>query len=76
MLVFSKPVAIFAVKQLAAVDYTVANKVTEDVSRIVEWGYENDLNWIPPLAVNALRTFDDLGSVLISLVLFIVRHTP
>lgn len=72
---FSRPLAMMAVQQLATVDYTVANRVTEDVSQLVSWAYAHDLPWIPPLAIDALQRFDDIGSTLIALVLWIVHHT-
>lgn len=75
MLVFSRSFAIFSVNKLAAVDYTVANRVTEDVSHIVKWSYDNNLPWIPPIAVNTLHTFDDFGSILIGIVIWIINHT-
>ena len=75
MLVFPRPLAIFAVKQLAAVDYTVANRVTEDVSLLVDWSYKHDAAWIPPMAMNLLQTFDAAGSFLIALVVWIVSNT-
>lgn len=72
---FSPKVAVFAVNQLAAVDYTVANRVTEDISKVVVWAYDNHVEWVPPFAMKILQTFDDLGSVLISVVVWIVLHT-
>jgi|TARA_E500000178_G_scaffold355112_1_gene426534 hypothetical protein len=75
MFVVSRPLAIYAVKKLATVDYTVANRVTEDVAEVVQWAYNHDLPWIPPIAMDLLHTFDDLGSMLIMLVMWLVHHT-
>lgn len=72
---FSRPVAIMAVKQLATVDYTVANKVTDGVFEVVRASYEANLPSVAVFAMHALQAFDDVGSHLISLVLFIVAHT-
>jgi hypothetical protein len=75
MLIISRPLTIYAVKKLATVDYTVANRVTEDVAQVVQWAYNNDLPWIPPIAMDTLHTFDDLGSMLIMFVMWLVHHT-
>ena len=72
---FPRPFAQFAVHQLAAVDYTVANRVTDDVATLVDWAYSHDAAWMPPIAIQLLHSFDDLGSVLILLVAWIVNHT-
>ena len=68
-------VAKFAVSQLAYVDYSVANRVTETVSDIVHFAYDHDAPFIATQAVELLKVFDDLGSVLIGLVIWIVQHT-
>ena len=72
----ARPVAKFAVSQLAYVDYSVANRVTETVSDIVNFAYDHNAPWIATNAVELLRVFDDLGSLLIILVIWIVNHTP
>ena len=72
---FSRPIAIFAVKQLSNIDYTIANRVTEDVSQVVEWAYSNDLPWLATRSVELLRSFDNIGSLFISIVIWILQHT-
>lgn len=72
----ARPVAKLAVSQLAYVDYSVANRVTETVADIVHFAYDHDAPWIATSAVELLKMFDDLGSMLISLVIWIVQHTP
>ena len=68
-------VAIKAVEQLATVDYTIANRVTEDVSHLVAWSYQHDMPWIAQNAMTLLQTFDNFGSFLITIVVWIVMHT-
>ena len=74
-LVFPRPFAEFAVKQLSAVDYNVANRVTEGVADIVQFSYAHDVPWIAQTSVQLLQSFDDFGSTLIALVVWIVQHT-
>lgn len=76
LLTFPRQVASFAVQQLANVDYTVANRVTEDIASVVSWAYEVDQPWIARLSVDLLHRFDDIGSILIVIVAWIVHHTP
>jgi len=65
----------FAVDRLAEVDYTVANRVTEDVARLVHVVYDNDLpRPLVPLLLHALEAFDQLGSVLIAIVVWMADH--
>ena len=66
----------FAVHQLATVDYTVANRVTEDVSTILDWSYAHDRPELATFAVDLLQNFDFLGSVLIAITVWLVHHTP
>lgn len=73
---FSRPVAEFAVQQLSNVDYNVANRVTEGVAEVVRYSYAHDLPWLAQTSVMLLQTFDDFGSTLIALVVWIVQHTP
>lgn len=75
MFVISRAISTFAVKQLATVDYAIANRVTEDVAEIVNWAYVHDAPWIATYAVTMLQTFDDIGSLLISFVVWLVVHT-
>jgi hypothetical protein len=76
MLPVARSVAAFAVDQLAVVDYTVANRVTEDVASVVHWAYAHDVPFPAQHAVSLLATLDAFGSTLISLVLWLVCHTP
>lgn len=66
----------FAVDRLAEVDYNVAHRVAETVAKTVHVAYENDIPWMAVMAVDTLRRFDDLGSILIALVQWLVLHTP
>ena len=72
----ARTVAAFAVDQLAVVDYTIANRVTEDVASVVHWAYAHDAPLLAQQAVSLLATLDSLGSALISLVVWLVCHTP
>lgn len=73
--VVPRAVTIFAMKQLANVDYSVATRVSEDVSRIVTWSYQNDQPWLAQSSIELLQYLDTLGSFLITIVVFIVHHT-
>lgn len=67
----------WAVDRLATVDYTVANRVTEDVSYAVHFVYDNNLpHALVPLLLRSLQTFDDIGSVLIAFVVWLSQHSP
>ena len=68
-------VANAAVQQLSLVDYTIANRVTEDVSTIVSFAYAHDLPALASASVSLLQVFDDFGSCLIAIVVWIVHHT-
>lgn len=70
-----RPVAIFAVNKLAEVDYNIATKVSETVSELVNYSYSHDQIWISHFAINFLQTLDNLGSLLISFVVWIVCNT-
>lgn len=66
----------FAVDRLAQVDYTVANRVTEDVARVVHFVYDHHLpDSIVPVVVHSLQFFDNFGSVLIALVVWLSEHS-
>lgn len=71
-----RSLSILATQQLANVDYTVANRVTEDVSNTVAWAYAHDVPWLATTSVKLLQFFDGLGGVLICLVVWLVDHTP
>lgn len=70
-----RAVATFAAHQLATVDYTIANRVTDDVAHLVSWAYAHDLPWVARDAVHLLQTFDLLGGALIALAVWLVDHT-
>lgn len=66
----------WAVDRLATVDYTVANRVTEDVSDAVHFVYDHNLpHALVPLLVQSLQMFDDIGSVLIAFVVWLSQHS-
>lgn len=66
----------WAVGRLAAVDYTIANRVTEDVSHAVNFVYDHHLpRALVPLLIHTLQVFDDLGSVLIAIVVWMSEHS-
>ena len=67
-----RPVASAAVRALAEVDYTVANRVTDAVAHVVPWSYAHHVPFIGVMAVELLRRLDDAGSVLISLAAWLV----
>lgn len=73
---FPRWMATSAVQQLAHVDYTVANRVSEDVATIVSWAYAHDAPWLALAAMDVLQRFDDIGSLLIAVVVWVVAHTP
>ena len=66
----------FAVSQLAVVDYSIANKVTEDVAHTVSWAYSHDLPWVATMSIQLLQSFDTIGATLIAIVVWIIQHTP
>ena len=72
---FPRSVAIFAVKNLALVDYDVATKVSDAVAEVSIWGYDHNLPFIPNYAIDGLQKLDEFGSLLITLVVFIINHT-
>ena len=55
-----RPLVIIATQQLATVDYSIANRVTEDVSETVTWAYAHDAPWLAALSLHSLQTFDEL----------------
>lgn len=72
---FSRPIAIFAVKNLALVDYDVATRVSDAVAEVSIWGYQHDLPIIANYAIDGLQKLDEFGSLLIALVAYIINHT-
>ena len=66
----------WAVDRLATVDYTVANRVTEDVSHAVHFVYDHNLpHALIPILLQSLQMFDDIGSVLIAFVVWLSQHS-
>tara|TARA_B100000614_G_C14196598_1_gene347978 strand:+ start:136 stop:375 length:240 start_codon:yes stop_codon:yes gene_type:complete len=70
-----RPITILAMNKLAEVDYNVATRVSEVVAETVKWGYVNEQPWICNYAIEGLQILDNLGSMLISIVVWIVMHT-
>lgn len=68
-------VSIQAVRFLSEVDYNVANRVTEQVAGIVTWAYLHNQDGVARWAVHALQHLDQAGSLLISLVVWIIDHS-
>ena len=66
---------ILAMDRLADIDYNVATRVSESVARTVQWAYLNDTPIVAQYAVEGLQMLDNFGSLLISLVVWIVHHT-
>ena len=66
---------IIAMNKLAEVDYNVASKVSDSVAETVKWGYNHDLPIISNFAIEGLQILDNFGSILISIVVWIVHHT-
>lgn len=75
LLLPTRPLAAWAVHQLARVDYTVANRVSDDVAAAVAWAYAHDAPWLAQKAILALQFMDDVGSGLIAAVVWMVLHT-
>lgn len=67
-------IAIRAVEDLSKVDYQVANKVTDVAAHVVRWSYAHDVPWCASTMMHTLQTFDNIGSLLIALVIWIVDH--
>ena len=72
---FPRSFAVFSVKKLAEVDYTVANRVSDDVANIVTWSYDHNFPWLANYAIESLQNLDNFGSILISIVVWIIHHT-
>lgn len=70
-----RPITIMAMQKLSEVDYNVATKVSETVAHTVTWAYNHDLPIIAQFAIDGLQKLDNFGSLLISLVVWIVAHT-
>ena len=72
---FSRPIAIFAVKKLALIDYDVATRVSHAVAEVSTWGYEHNLPIIAKYSVQGLQQLDYIGSLLIGIVAWIIQNT-
>ena len=70
-----KQVGVLAAQQLSNIDYSFATHVSEDVAKVIKWSYDNDMWWISPIAIQVLESFDNLGSLFISIVVWIIHHT-
>lgn len=70
-----RPLAIYSVNKLAEVDYNVANRLSENVASIVTWSYNHDNIWLANFAIDALQNLDNFGSMLISIVAWIIHNT-
>ena len=73
--IIPKQVGVIAAQQLSNVDYSVATRVSEDMATLIKWSYDNDMWWISPIAIQTLKYFDDIGSLLINMVVWIIMHT-
>ena len=70
-----RPITIFPMQQLSNVDYNIATKVSEDVASTVTWSYNHNLPILAEFSINLLQTFDNFGSLLIGIVVWIVHNT-
>lgn len=70
-----RPLTIIAMNKLAEVDYNVATRVSESVAETVKWAYIHDQPWVAQYAIDGLQTLDSFGSLLITIVVWIVHHT-
>ena len=70
-----RPLTIIAMNKLAEVDYNVATRVSEGVAETVKWAYIHDYPWIAQGSIEILQILDNFGSMLISIVVWIVHHT-
>lgn len=70
-----RPITIMAMNELAKVDYNVATKVSDIVAETVKWSYNHDQVWLAQIAIETLQFFDNFGSILISIVVWIVNNT-
>ena len=73
MLIHPK-VAIWGIHALAKVDYSVATKISNDVAIVSTWAFNNKQYWLIEASVHTLQTLDTLGSLLITLVVWLVQN--
>jgi hypothetical protein len=76
LITIPRPITIMAMQRLSEVDYNVATRVSETVAHTVTWAYNHDMPIIAQFAIDGLQKLDDFGSLLISIVVWIVAHTP
>ncbi len=72
--IISKQIAVQAMQTLAHVDYSVATQVSENVANIIKFAYEYDQWWLSQPSIEILKFLDNTGSILISIVVWIVMH--
>lgn len=72
---FTRPIAKYAVKTLALVDYDIATRVSDAVAEVSSWGYDHNLPIIAKYSVSGLQQLDYVGSFLISIVAWIIQNT-
>ena len=70
-----RQLTILAMNKLAEVDYNVATKVSEGVAETVKWAYIHDQPWLAQGSIEILQMLDNFGSMLITLVVWIVHNT-
>jgi len=70
-----RPITTMAMNELARVDYNVATKVSDIVAETVKWSYNHNQPWLAQIAIDSLQFFDNFGSLLISIVVWIVHNT-
>jgi hypothetical protein len=75
MVVIPRMLTIIAMNKLAQVDYNVATRVSDLTANTVKWAYIHDQAWIANYAIDGLQKLDNFGSLLISLVVWIVHNT-
>lgn len=75
LIVVPRALTQFAVTQLDYVDYTVANRLTHTAVEVVTWAYAHHAPWLAPIVIEGVKVFDDLGSMLIVIVLWLTQHT-
>ena len=75
MVIIPRMITIIAMNKLAQVDYNVATRVSDLTANTVKWAYIHDQAWIANYAIDGLQKLDNFGSLLISLVVWIVHNT-
>ena len=75
LLPISQKIALAGVNVLAKVDYSVATKISDNVADISNWAYSHNQIWLIKFSVDALKCLDELGSLLINIVVWIVHYS-